>query len=124
MPPEIMATREQWALVSELLAGGDISRVVVVGDDLQSIYAFTGAEVRNIQRFELAAGLTVGDATYKLSTNFRSGRTILELANHIAREVHPENSQDEPKVLSARPCSASASATHLRAWSWPSPTPR
>ncbi|MDP9479735.1 MAG: ATP-dependent helicase, partial [Actinomycetota bacterium] len=87
----------------ELLAGGDLSRVVVVGDDLQSIYAFTGAEVRNIQRFELAAGLSVGEATYRLTTNFRSGRTILELANHIACQVHPENSPDEPKVLSARP---------------------
>ena len=87
----------------ELLSGENLSRVVVVGDDLQSIYAFTGAEVRNIQRFEIAAGLSVGDATYKLSTNFRSGRAILELANHIAREVHPENSPDEPKVLSARP---------------------
>jgi len=76
---------------------------VVVGDDLQSIYAFTGAEVRNIQRFELAAGLSVGDATYNLTTNFRSGRTILELANHIARTVHPENSPDEPKVLAPRP---------------------
>lgn len=87
----------------ELLAGGDLSRVVVVGDDLQSIYAFTGAEVRNIQRFELAAGLSVGDATYNLTTNFRSGRTILELANDIARQVHPENSPDKPKLLSARP---------------------
>ena len=86
----------------ELLAGGDLSRVVVVGDDLQSIYAFTGAEVRNIQRFELTAGLSVGDATYNLTTNFRSGRTILELANHIARQVHPENSPDEPKVLAPR----------------------
>lgn len=87
----------------ELLAGGDLSRVVVVGDDLQSIFAFTGAEVRNIQRFELAAGLSIGDATYRLSTNFRSGRAILELANHIGREVHPENSPDERKGLSPRP---------------------
>ncbi len=87
----------------ELLSGQDLSKVVVVGDDLQSIYAFTGAEVRNIQRFELAAGLSVGDATYKLSTNFRSARAILELANHVAQRVHPENSPDEPKVLSARP---------------------
>ena len=87
----------------ELLSGGDLSRVVVVGDDLQSIYAFTGAEVRNIQGFEVAAGLTVGEATYNLTTNFRSGRAILELANHVARAVHPENSPDEPKVLAPRP---------------------
>nr|MBA3790661.1 ATP-dependent helicase [Rubrobacter sp.] len=78
----------------ELLAGEDLSKVVVVGDDLQSIYAFTGAEVRNIQRFEAA--------TYRLTTNFRSGRAVLDLANHLARAVHPENSPDEPKTLA--PC--------------------
>lgn len=87
----------------ELLCGGDLSKVVVIGDDLQSIFAFTGAEIRNIQRFEQTAGVRIGEATYKLSTNFRSGRTILALANHIAREVHPENSPDEPKVLAPRP---------------------
>ena len=43
------------------------------------------------------------EPTYKLTTNFRSGRTILELANHIARAVHPENSPDEPKVLAPAP---------------------
>ncbi len=87
----------------ELLAGGDLGKVVVIGDDLQSVYGFTGAEVRNIQNFEISAGLSIGEATYRLSTNFRSGRRVLQLANHLAREVHPENSPDEPKVLFARP---------------------
>ncbi|CAN5198791.1 ATP-dependent DNA helicase [soil metagenome] len=87
----------------ELLCGGDLSKVVVIGDDLQSIFAFTGAEIRNIQRFEQTAGVPIGGATYKLSTNFRSASTILALANHVAREVHPENSPDEPKVLAPRP---------------------
>ncbi len=87
----------------ELLAGGDLSKVVVVGDDLQSIFNFTGATVRNIQRFEEEAGLGVGDATKRLNTNFRSGERLISLANHVARNVHPENSPDDPKQLAPGP---------------------
>ena len=86
----------------ELLAGGDLSKVVVIGDDLQSIYNFTGASVRNIQRFEEEAGVDVGSHTYPLAVNFRSGERILALANHIARAVHPESSPDQPKILLPR----------------------
>ena len=86
----------------ELLAGGDLSKVVVIGDDLQSIYNFTGASVRNIQRFEEEAGFEVGSRTYPLAVNFRSGERILALANHIAKAVHPESSPDEPKILLPR----------------------
>ncbi len=86
----------------ELLAGGDLSKVVVIGDDLQSIYNFTGASVRNIQRFEEEAGVPIGSRTFPLAVNFRSGERILALANHIARAVHPDGSPDEPKILRPR----------------------
>jgi len=86
----------------ELLAGGDLSKVVVIGDDLQSIYNFTGASIRNIQRFEEEAGVPIGSRTYPLAVNFRSGERILALANEIARAVHPEGSPDEPKILRPR----------------------
>ncbi|MBA2510992.1 MAG: UvrD-helicase domain-containing protein, partial [Rubrobacteraceae bacterium] len=86
----------------ELLAGGDLSKVVVIGDDLQSIYNFTGASIRSIQRFEAEAGFEVGSRTYPLAVNFRSGKRILALANDIARAVHPEGSPDEPKLLRPR----------------------
>ena len=86
----------------ELLAGGDLSKVVVIGDDLQSIYNFTGASIRNIQRFEEEAGVPIGSRTYPLAVNFRSGERILALANHIAKAVHPESSPDEPKILRPR----------------------
>ncbi len=69
----------------ELLADGDLSKVVVIGDDLQSIYNFTGASIRNIQTFEERAGVQTGSRTFPLSTNFRSGEGILALANHIAK---------------------------------------
>ncbi|MGH3088381.1 MAG: ATP-dependent helicase [Rubrobacteraceae bacterium] len=86
----------------ELLADNDLSKVVVIGDDLQSIFNFQGAAIRNIQRFEEHAGKAVGESTYSLTTNFRSATRILDLANHIANFVHPENSPDAPKVLSPR----------------------
>jgi DNA helicase-2/ATP-dependent DNA helicase PcrA len=86
----------------ELLAEEDISRVIVIGDDLQSIYNFTGASIRNIQTFEDLAGVPSGSHTFPLSVNFRSGERILDLANHIAREVHPATSPDEPKILTPR----------------------
>ena len=86
----------------ELLAGGDLSKVVVIGDDLQSIYNFTGASIRNIQRFEEEAGVPVGSRTFPLAVNFRSGERILALANHIAASVHPKDSPDAPKILRPR----------------------
>jgi ATP-dependent DNA helicase UvrD/PcrA len=57
--------------------------VMVVGDDAQSIYSFRGASFENILTFPLR----FADAQiFKLETNYRSTRQILELANQsIAR---------------------------------------
>jgi DNA helicase-2/ATP-dependent DNA helicase PcrA len=60
--------------------------VLVVGDDAQSIYSFRAAEIKNIldfpERYE-------GAKIFKLETNYRSTRSILELANQsIKNNVH------------------------------------
>lgn len=54
--------------------------VCVVGDDSQSIYAFRGAKIQNILRFEREY---VGCRLFKLETNYRSTKTIVTVANRL-----------------------------------------
>lgn len=71
----------QYELVAALVGHGpDASELCVVGDSDQSIYAFRGATIRNIEEFER----DYPDArTILLEQNYRSTQTILNAANAV-----------------------------------------
>ncbi|MEZ2389429.1 DNA helicase PcrA [bacterium RCC_150] len=71
----------QYALVHEIVGEGpQASELTVVGDSDQSIYAFRGADIRNIVEFEK----DYPDArTIKLEQNYRSTQNILNAANSV-----------------------------------------
>ena len=82
------------------------TNLMVVGDDMQSIYKFRGADVQNILSFPKR--YTDCKVIY-LTENYRSSQEILNIANHVmtnATEGYQKNlraqfsSQELPKVYS------------------------
>ena len=76
----------QYALVREIVGGKEDehgpgpAELTVVGDSDQSIYAFRGADIRNIVEFEKDYPEA---RTIKLEQNYRSTQTILSAANAV-----------------------------------------
>ncbi|MCC7232800.1 MAG: UvrD-helicase domain-containing protein [Bacteroidia bacterium] len=68
----------QYSILKKLAAA--FENICVVGDDAQSIYAFRGANIRNILTFEKDyPDLKV----FKLEQNYRSTKTIVNAANSL-----------------------------------------
>ncbi len=68
----------QYEIVKRLAAR--FQNICVVGDDAQSIYAFRGANIRNILNFEKDYP---DMKTFKLEQNYRSTQTIVKAANGV-----------------------------------------
>jgi DNA helicase II / ATP-dependent DNA helicase PcrA len=75
--------------------------IMAVGDARQAIYAFRGATMYNLlsfgEQFPLLDGRGAPEAL-PLSTNFRSGRRILELANSVIDVIAEERRGGAPLV--------------------------
>jgi ATP-dependent DNA helicase UvrD/PcrA len=74
------------------LLAGEHKNVFAVGDPDQSIYAFRGADIRNIMEFERDFG---GAKQIALEQNYRSTNAILRAANAVITE----NRERKPKNL-------------------------
>lgn len=59
------------------------TNLAVVGDDMQSLYGFRGADVQNIITFPQRMP---GSRIIKLVRNYRSNQEILDLANHVVKK--------------------------------------
>lgn len=73
------------ARIARLLSGqgldeGPIAKIMAVGDEAQSIYAFRGANVRNMLDFQKSFP---GAKVVKLEENYRSTQPILNVANNV-----------------------------------------
>lgn len=90
----------QWRIL-ELLSD---AQLFCVGDDAQSIYAFRGADFRNVHEFRQR--LPNADIL-KLQENYRSTQSILDIANwllaqsplHYDKELHAHRGRGEKPVL-------------------------
>jgi DNA helicase-2/ATP-dependent DNA helicase PcrA len=70
----------QWRVLQGLR---DPARLFCVGDDAQSIYAFRGADFRNVHSF---ADRIPGGTVLRLENNYRSTQGILDLSNWLLTE--------------------------------------
>ncbi len=103
MVDEYQDTNHAQYLIIKALANR-YGNICVVGDDAQSIYAFRGANIKNILNFQR----DYDDVqVYKLEQNYRSSKTIVGAANSLIaknkdqlhKEVWTDNDQGEHIVV-------------------------
>ncbi|EML1876056.1 DNA helicase II [Proteus mirabilis] len=94
--------RIQYAWIRML--AGQTGKVMIVGDDDQSIYGWRGAQVENIQNF---LNEFPGAETIRLEQNYRSTSNILKAANaliannsdRLGKNLWTEGAEGEPILL-------------------------
>lgn len=85
----------QWILIKKLVSPDTFNHIFVIGDDDQSIYSFRGSSPYYITHFK--SNLMPNANVLNLSTNYRTGGKILD----IARPIIEKNKARLGKSLSA-----------------------
>lgn len=70
----------QWSIFNLLLNQNDLNKLVIIGDDDQSIYSFRGSDTSFILNF---ADKIKDAQTYALSTNYRTRSEILDVVKPL-----------------------------------------
>ena len=96
---------EEFELIQALIEKNQGLRVIAVGDDDQNIYAFRGSDSRYLDALQRMPGAK----TYELLENYRSGRSIVALANVFAGTI-----RGRLKTNPIRPVTEEAGETVLR----------
>lgn len=90
--------REEFDLVQALMEQNEGMRVIAVGDDDQNIYAFRGSDSRHMQSLVTQSGAT----RYEMTDNYRSMRSIVDLANAFAGTIRVRMKRTPIRAVSAK----------------------
>lgn len=106
MVDEYQDTNRVQARLVRLLAS-EAGNVMAVGDDAQSIYAFRGADVRNILDFPK---LFPGTRVIRLEENYRSTQPVLDVANAV---LAPASEGFRKNLFTRRACTSKTPKVRL-----------
>ncbi|HHG83191.1 MAG TPA: ATP-dependent helicase, partial [Bacteroidetes bacterium] len=85
----------EWSFIQAICERAEKVRLIVAGDDDQSIYEFRGSSVQFMQ--ELAKGTNA--KVYPLTKNYRSKKNIVEFANQFLQRLPQENRMKKGQIL-------------------------
>jgi ATP-dependent helicase/nuclease subunit A len=117
---------QQFELITQLVEGfeaNDGKTVFIVGDPMQSIYRFRGAEVGLFLRAQRQGIGPVPLTPLQLRCNFRATETLVEWINHRFIAIFPDQDDLESGAISfhqATPVHFSESTHAVHAYSYPS----
>ena len=105
---EFQDTNNAQAYLLSMIYSKKFNKLMIVGDDDQGIYGFRGACIENIQDFNyFTENVSNEIKTFFLTTNFRSGKNIINFTNFILSDnkrreekiIKPENNEKKSAVV-------------------------
>ena len=96
----------EYRLIRALMSRNDDMRVIAVGDDDQNIYEFRGSDSKYMRAFIE----DMNAVKYEMTENFRSGSSIVNLANRYAEKIG-QRMKSEP-IVSVREDMGKTVITH------------